>query len=169
MKKDEIVFFAVGVVFFSVMLYESLALLGRGRFGEMGSGLWPLIALGVCTVLSLVLLISSIQKYRRKTGVRPPLLTAEAMAEKKRQRTPVASSVLCFLAYLVTMPTIGFILATFLFIPALALALGERRRSVLMISPFLLTAIIVAVFAKFITIPFPKGTGVFAAFSRLFY
>jgi hypothetical protein len=31
------------------------------------------------------------------------------------------------------------------------------------------TAMIVAVFAKFITIPFPRGVGLFAEFSRLFY
>ena len=75
----------------------------------------------------------------------------------------------CFLLYLVVMPWIGFVLSTFIYIPAFALALGERRRSVIFISPFLLTAIIVAVFAKFITIPFPKGVGIFAEFSRLFY
>ena len=71
---------------------------------------------------------------------------------------------------MVVIPWIGFILATLIYIPAFALALGERRKWVLaVISPFLLTAIIVAVFAKFITIPFPKGVGIFAEFSRLFY
>jgi hypothetical protein len=40
---------------------------------------------------------------------------------------------------------------------------------ILAASPFLVTAMVVAVFAKFITIPFPRGVGVFAAFSRLFY
>jgi hypothetical protein len=29
--------------------------------------------------------------------------------------------------------------------------------------------VIMGVFAKFITIPFPKGVGLFAEFSRLFY
>jgi hypothetical protein len=40
---------------------------------------------------------------------------------------------------------------------------------VLATSPVLMTAVIMGVFAKFITIPFPKGIGVFAEFSRLFY
>ncbi len=70
---------------------------------------------------------------------------------------------------MVVIPWLGFILSTLIYIPVFALALGERRKSVLLISPFLLTAIIVAVFAKFITIPFPKGVGIFAEFSRLFY
>jgi putative effector of murein hydrolase len=67
------------------------------------------------------------------------------------------------------MPWIGFILSTLLFIPAFTLALEERRKMVLIISPFLITAITILVFARFITIPFPKGVGVFAAFSRFFY
>jgi len=70
---------------------------------------------------------------------------------------------------MVVIPWIGFILATLLYIPAFALSLGERRKWLLFIAPFLLTAIMIAVFAKFITIPFPKGVGIFADFSRLFY
>jgi hypothetical protein len=47
--------------------------------------------------------------------------------------------------------------------------LDERRKSVLIISPVLIPAVIIIVFGKFITMPLPKGVGVFAAFSRLFY
>jgi len=167
MKQGEIVFFAVCVAFFSFMFYDGLELRSHGRSGEIGSGLWPLIALGASAPCSVVLLISSGKKFLREGAAED--LTPEAAAEKKRQRVTVALSVACFLAYLVLTPWIGFILATFIYIPVFALALGERRMSVLLISPFLLTAIIVAVFAKFITIPFPKGVGIFAAFSRLFY
>jgi putative tricarboxylic transport membrane protein len=167
MKKGEVIFFAVCVVFFSFMFYEGLDLRTHGRSGEIGSALWPLMALGASTLLSANLLISSIKKLRQAEAAEG--LTPEAIAEKKRQRITVALSVVCFLLYLVVMPWIGFVLSTFIYIPAFALALGERRRSVILISPFLLTAIIVAVFAKFITIPFPKGVGIFAEFSRLFY
>ena len=167
MKKGEIVFFAVCVAFFSFMFYDGLELRSHGRSGEIGSGLWPLIALGASALFSATLLISSITKFRQKDAAEDQ--TPKAIAEKKRQRITVTLSVVCFLAYLVGIPWIGFILATFIYIPVFALALGERRMSVLLISPFLLTAIIVAVFAKFITIPFPKGVGIFAAFSRLFY
>jgi putative tricarboxylic transport membrane protein len=167
MKKSEIVFFAVCVAFFSYMFYDGLELRSHGRSGEIGSGLWPLMALGASVLFSVALLISSVKKLRREKAAED--LTPEAAAEKKRQRVTVALSVVCFLAYLVLTPWIGFILSTFIYIPVFALALGERRKSVLLISPILLTAIIMAVFAKFITIPFPKGVGIFAEFSRLFY
>lgn len=167
MKKGEILFFAVCVAFFGFMFYEALDLAGQGRRGEIGSGLWPLIALGASMLFSVALLISSIKKSAGKGASEE--LTPEAAAEQKRQRVTVALSVACFLIYLVVIPWIGFILATLIFIPAFALSLGERRKPVLLISPFLLTVVIMAVFAKFITIPFPKGVGIFAEFSRLFY
>ena len=165
MKKGEIVFSGVCVAFFGFMLFETLDLLGKGRAGEMGSGLWPFMALSVAAVLSLLLLIASV----KKRDAAAPEPTAEAIAEKKRQRTTVTLSIVCFLAYILVMPWIGFILATLLYVLAFALSLGERRRWVLALSPFLVTAIIMGVFAKFITIPFPKGIGIFADFSRLFY
>lgn len=169
MKKGEIIFSGVCVVFFGFMLFETFDLLGQGRSGEMGSGLWPFLALTASLVLSLFMLIASVQKYRAAAKESAPERTPEAVAEKKRQRITVTLSIVTFLAYILAMPWIGFILATLLYVLVFALALGERRRWVLAAAPFLVTAVIVAVFAKFITIPFPKGIGVFAEFSRLFY
>ena len=169
MKKGEIVFFGVCVAFFGFMLFETIELLGQGRSGEVGSGLWPFMALAVSLVLSLLMLIASIKKYRAAAREGAPERSAEAIAEKRHQRTTVTLSIVTFMAYILVMPWIGFILATLIYILAFALALGERRRWVLTVSPFLVTAVIVGVFAKFITIPFPKGIGVFAEFSRLFY
>lgn len=168
MKKGEIVFFGVSVAFFSFMLYQTLGLAGHGRAGEFGSGTWPTMALGISTLLSVILLVKSVRKAGNEGDI-PEALTPEAAAELRCARATVFWCVVCFLAYLVLIPMIGFILATFLFVGAFAVALGERRRMVLIISPFLLTTIIVSVFAKFITIPFPRGIGFFAGFSRLFY
>ena len=169
MKKGEIVFSSVCVAFFGFMLTQTFELLGQGRAGEVGSGLWPFMALLVSIVLSLLMLIASIKKSKTAAGQGEQAAAPEAKAEKKRARVTVALSVVCFLAYIIAMPLIGFVLATFLYILAFALALGERRRWVLAVSPVLVTAVILGVFAKFISIPFPKGMGIFAEFSRLFY
>ena len=169
MKKGEIVFFAACVAFFGFMLFETFDLLRQGRPGEVGSGLWPFMALAVSMLLSALMLIASIQKSIKAAGQGAQEVTAEANAEKKRARVTVTLSIVCFLAYILVMPWIGFILASLLYIFVFAIVLGERRRWVLAISPVLMTAVIMGVFAKFITIPFPKGIGVFAEFSRLFY
>jgi len=106
----------------------------------------------------------------RKAGEKPVAAPTpgEAAATWDRRRK-VGLSMLCLFLYIVVMPWIGFVLSTFLFVFAFAVSLGERRKWVLAVSPFLVTAMVVAVFAKFITIPFPRGVGVFAAFSRIFY
>jgi putative tricarboxylic transport membrane protein len=168
MKKGEIIFSAVCIAFFGFMLFETFELLGQGRPGEVGSGLWPFMALAISTLLSVLMLISNIRKSKA-AGPGAQGLTAEAVAEKRRARITVTLSIVCFLAYIIVTPWIGFIIATLLYILVFALILGERRRWVLAISPVLMTAVIMGVFAKFITIPFPKGIGVFAEFSRLFY
>ena len=71
MKKGEIVLSAVCLAFFSFMFYEAFELRGVGRFGEVGSGFWPLLSLGVTTILSLVWLIGNLRRYsREKKGAR---------------------------------------------------------------------------------------------------
>ena len=168
MKKGERVFFGVCAAFFGFMFLEALGLMGKGRPGEIGSGLWPGIALGACFLLSLAHLVAGLWKGPRGTdSTAHP--AEESIAAKRKRRITVTLSALCLLVYMGLIPYLGFILATLLFIPAFAFFLGERRKTVLLLSPFLLTAIIVAVFVKFISIPFPKGMGIFASFSRLFY
>jgi hypothetical protein len=170
MKKGEIVLSAVCLAFFSFMFYEALELRGVGRFGEVGSGFWPLLSLGVTMILSLIWLLANLRQYSRekgKTAEESP--TPEAIVEAWRRRKKIALCSVCLLAYIILTPWIGFILSTILFILTFVLALEEKRKLVLIISPLLITAVIIVVFAKFITIPLPRGVGMFAEFSRFFY
>ena len=169
MKKGEIVLGAFCVAFFSFMFYEAVKLHGVGRFGEVGSGFWPMLFLGVSVLLSLGWLIATLGKFFKAKGEAAAESSPEASADTRGRRKKVGLSILCIFAYILAMPWIGFILSTFFFVPAFALALEERRKLVLIISPFLVTAITILVFAKFIAIPFPRGVGIFTVFSRLFY
>jgi hypothetical protein len=169
MQRGEIVVSAFCIVFFSFMFSEAITLHGVGRFGETGSGFWPLLSLGASVLLSLSWLISTLARASKEKGKAVENPTPEAMAEAWGRRRKVGLSILCLLAYIIAMPWVGFIPSTLMFILAFALVLEERRKWVLIISPVLVASIVIGVFAKFITIPFPKGVGVFAAFSRLFY
>ncbi len=165
--KGEVFFFAVCVAFFGFMGVQALVLWGEGRAGEVGSALWPLIALAASLGFSGVLLIQAVRSPRRAAAAQAA--DRSEGDENRRRRQAVALSTACFLVYLGAISWIGFILATLLFIPAFAFALGERRVKVLVAAPLVLTTVMTAVFLKFLSIPFPKGMGVFAAFSRLFY
>lgn len=169
MKKGEVILSASCLVFFAFMFYEAIELRGVGRFGEVGSGFWPLLSLGAATILSLIWLIANYRLYSREKGKPGEHLTPEAVAEAWSSRKKVGLSLICLFCYIVITPWIGFLLSTMLFILAFILSLDERRKTVLIVSPLFITAVIILVFAKFITIPLPKGVGIFAEFSRLFY
>ena len=170
MKKGEIVLGAFCLAFFTFMFYEALELRSLGRFGEVGSGFWPMLSLGMTIILSLIWLVTNLRNYSRQQGkpAGEPPAPAERL-EAWRRRRKIALCSLCLLAYIVILPWIGFILSTVLFILAFVLALEEKRKSVLIVSPLMITAAVIIIFAKFITIPLPKGVGMFAEFSRFFY
>jgi putative tricarboxylic transport membrane protein len=117
------------------------------------------------------LLISSLVGYlkakRQSSG--EPLLSPEAAKGLRLRRKKIALSSILLLLYIIIMPWIGFGLSTLLYAPAFILVLGERRKLVLILSPLLVAVFVILIFSRFIAIPFPKGVGIFAAFSRLFY
>jgi len=171
MKRDEIVANVVFIAFFIFMLINSLKLHEIRRFGEVGSGFWPILILSAATLLSILLLVSTSIKYlneKKKASVEASV-SKEALVDLKSRRRKFALSVILLLIYVIVMPWIGFVLSTLIYVLAFILALEERRKYVLIISPVLVTALIVIIFAKFIVIPFPRGVGIFAAFSRLIY
>lgn len=165
MRKNHLIANGVVFVFFLFMLIHAFRLHEIRRFGEVGSGFWPLLVLSSAVILSLVLWM---KEWRLKRGER-----VERLEEKEvpsgEGRLKVFLSILCLLFYVMVMPFIGFILSTLLFIFPFIFILGERRKWILVLSPLLVTGLIVLVFGKFIAMPLPKGMGFFAAFSRLFY
>jgi len=171
MKKDELVANLGVIAFFSFMLVQATELKFVRRFGDMGSGFWPIMVLSIATALSILVLIFNVRKYLKEKSARteaPQALDTGARDIRER-RIKLILSVVCLLIYILIMPYIGFVLSTLFYVLAFILALGERRKWVLAISPFLVTAMAVAVFGKFITIPLPRGVDAFAAFSRIFY
>jgi len=171
MKRDEVVADVVLLAFFIFMLMNSFKLHEIRRFGEMGSGFWPILILSTATFLSIVLLVSTTIKYLngKKKAFGEVSISQKSLADLKSGRRKFVFSVILLLVYIIIMPWIGFVLSTFIYALAFIVALEERRIYVLIISPILVTALVVIIFAKFIAIPFPKGFGIFAAFSRFIY
>jgi putative tricarboxylic transport membrane protein len=170
MKKGPIIGNAVILVFFLFMLFESFKLHDIRRFGEMGSGFWPILVLALACILSAILLFFSLRKGKGKEeeeAEAPP--SPESIADRKRARNIIILSSVATLVYIFAMQWVGFAIATLLYVLAFILILGERRKWVVILSPLLVTVFILAVFSKFISIPFPKGIGIFADLSRFFF
>ena len=170
MKKGPIIGNAVILAFFLFLLLQSFKLQEIRRFGEMGSGFWPILILSLASLLSAILLISSLMKRKEKEGKEAEESSSpEAVASRTRARRIVVISSVATLVYIFAMQWIGFALATLFFVLAFIVTLGERRKWVLVFSPILVTVFILVVFSKFIAIPFPKGVGIFAELSRFFF
>lgn len=171
MKRDELVFIVILVVFFAFMLCNSLGLREVRRFGEMGSGFWPILVLSMALLLSMVLLGASYRQYKRGKGkiAAEEEIPGQIEADRGRGRKKLSLTILFLLIYLCLMPWAGFIPSTLIYVFAFIFALEERRKLVLALSPPLVTAMVVIVFVKFLSIPLPKGVGVFADLNRLFY
>jgi putative tricarboxylic transport membrane protein len=170
MEKGPIIGNAVILVFFLFMLFESFKLHEIRRFGDVGSGFWPILVLALASILSASLLFSSLRKGKKKGEKEsevPP--SPDSIAARKRARNIVILSSLATLAYIFAMQWVGFAIATLLYVLAFILILGERRKWVVIFSPLLVTVFILVVFSKFISIPFPKGIGVFADLSRFLF
>jgi putative tricarboxylic transport membrane protein len=172
MKKGPIIGNSVILVFFLFMLFESFKLHEIRRFGDVGSGFWPILVLALASILSASLLFSSLRKGRKKGEKEsesevPP--SPDSIADRKRARNIVILSSLATLVYIFAMQWVGFAIGTLLYVLAFILILGERRKWVVIFSPLLVTVFILVVFSKFISIPFPRGVGVFADLSRFFF
>ena len=170
MKKGPIIGNAVILVFFLFLLLESFKLQEIRRFGEIGSGFWPILILALASLLSAILLISSLMKRKEKGEKEAGESSSpESIASRTRARRIVVLSSVTTLVYIFAMQGIGFALATLFYVLAFVVILGERRKWVLVFSPVLVTVFILVVFSKFIAIPFPKGIGIFAELSRFFF
>ncbi|HSR12982.1 MAG TPA: tripartite tricarboxylate transporter TctB family protein [Thermodesulfobacteriota bacterium] len=170
MKKGPVIGNAVILLFFIIMLVNSFKLHEIRRFGEMGSGFWPILVLGLAVVLSAILFLSSLSKKGAKAKKEDQEPAApESPAERGRARRVVFAASAATLAYIFAMQWLGFGVATLFYVLAFTVILGERRRWVLILSPVLVTVFILIVFSKFISIPFPRGVGVFADLSRILF
>ena len=168
MKKGEIITSGVIVAFFLFMFMDSLKLHEVRRFGELGSGFWPSLILSSGILLGAVLLISNLIKYSREKKEQVPL-SSEAMTDLRCRKRKIGLSIFLLFIYILIMPLIGFVLSTLLYVAGFIFILEERRRLVLALSPVLVTGLVILIFSKFITMPFPRGLGIFASFSRLIY
>ena len=171
MKKGQFIGNLIILAFFLFMLFDSLKLHEVRRFGEMGSGFWPILILATAIVLTALLILSSFRKTKKgeeKEAPQEPPSPEEAAGRKRARKIVVLASGVT-LVYIFAMQWIGFALATLLYVLAFILVLGERRKWVLLVSPILVTVLILVIFSMFIAIPFPRGIGIFADLSRFLF
>jgi hypothetical protein len=142
----------------------------RWRF--VGPDFWPNWILNFAILITAFLLISSIRDvYLASKGAGSECVEEEPAAEEAtcNELGRTLGVVGITFVYLYLIRTIGFIVATIMFGIIYLLFLRERRPLILFSIPTVLVLLIYVVFTKVLTVPLPRGTGIFRTISNFFY
>lgn len=138
---------------------------GSPRYAQIDTDFWPKIVMGLMAVLTGIIALQNAASLLRERGMG----AADLIALDWRAIGRMAAMAGLVVAYFLAFGRIGFLLATlaFLWIAAFALP-GGRPLAKLIFAP-VFTIALTALFSRVLTLPLPRGQGVFYQFSLLFY
>lgn len=140
---------AVFWLFFSVAVLIQSIRMGVGTLSNPGMGFMACGASGIMVLLSLILLLQSFQGGKvREESARP--FTGLLLGR-------VVGFMIAVLLYILFLPSLGYLVATFLLMDCLLLMVGRRNWILLIIFPALTSLVSYYVFAKLFQCPFPAG------------
>ena len=128
---------------------------------NLGPDFWPRTALAAMMIICLIqgarLLIFG------RAGEEEPLVGAAPEAESQAPRSPLllGLGLLLTIGYGATVSTLGFAIATFLFMALFMYAGGYRRHTVIWLSSLIGTVILVLLFQKVVYVSLPRGIAPF--------
>lgn len=133
----------------------------------IGPGGWPSVILGLMLILSLLLLIKT---YRSHQQVGADQEVKEEQGEHVTSRSYRHWLVLGIsVLYFFLMPYIGFVVATPLYLIAVARLLGMTGWLKIICLSIICSAFFIYLFAITLMLPLPRGLGLFRTLSLLLY
>jgi putative tricarboxylic transport membrane protein len=141
---------AVFWLFFSTTVLIQSFRMGVGTLGNPGMGFMACSASGIMVFLSLILLMQSFIKKKgsEEESVRP---FAGLMLGR------VVGFVIAVFLYIIALPSLGYLIATFLLMGCLLMIVGKRNWWLLILFSALSSLVSYYVFAKLFQCPFPAG------------
>ncbi len=136
-------------LFFSAAVFTQSIRMGVGTLGNPGMGFMACGASGIMVLLSLILLLQSFKRGKDREE------SAHPFAELLLGR--VIGFVMAVLLYILLLPSLGYLVATFLLMACLLMMVGRRNWMLLIIFPALTSLVSYYVFAKLFQCPFPAG------------
>jgi hypothetical protein len=134
--------------FAAVVLMQSVRM-GVGTLMNPGMGFMACGASGILALLSLVLLIQSSVRSRK---TEEPVHPFTGLLYRR-----VIGFVMALLAYIFLLPSLGYLVATFLLLACLLIIVDKRKWWLLIMFPALSSVVSYYVFAKLFKCPFPSG------------
>ena len=137
------------------LVYVNMTVGSTVHADPLGPAFWPNIML---TLLIILLGINLVQIYRKTPKEERNFDSIKNISVKAIAGSRLFQGMALFVVYAFLLDWIGFIPASFLAGICLSYLLGEHRPGVLVLSSFLIVALIFVLFFKGMSIQLPRGT-----------
>ncbi|MCM3761825.1 tripartite tricarboxylate transporter TctB family protein [Halalkalibacter oceani] len=178
--RSNLVISIIGIAFSAFFLYQSTILPIPQRNIIIGPEFWPIILTVAMLIVSVSLLIKTLLSAKKEPAAESSveetaLLNEEVAKEVEIDEPEIAYPnrmwmiILAVALYIALVGLVGFIITTVVFLFAASWILGLKKWISLTLTSVLSTAGLVLIFTFFLTLPLPRGVGIFRELSFLFY
>lgn len=149
--RGALIFGALLLAFALFLIYDATRIRQGGGFTIIGPRVFPLLAAGALAILAVLMLL-------RATVWPDADLAARGLAEAEATHWPTVGMVLALLVvYPFAMSTLGYVVATAIFLPAAAWALGSRSPWRDLAVGVVLALVIYLGFTRLLSVRLPAG------------
>ncbi|UAL48021.1 tripartite tricarboxylate transporter TctB family protein [Sutcliffiella horikoshii] len=168
-KKDYL-FYSIVILFaLSFMMMTPQIKITNASF-IIGPRSWPYILLTLMISLALFGILKNYILSKKMKMIEPGELVEEHEPEKTVFKLSIPMiSLIMLIIYVLLLNVIGFVISTPLFLYGISLLLGQKKQLYSVIFGFVTTVVFVGLFSVLLSIPLPRGIGVFRQLSLLFY
>lgn len=157
-----IIFNFILLAVFSVFLKMSFSIEDLREVDPLGAAGFPIFILILLVILLLLSLINTIKAYVKNKNKTASNLSRESIFM-------VVSLVIFIALFTLVLDKIGFFFSILLLTPSVLFVLGERRKLIVILLTIFIPIVFTILFGVILSIPLPRGIGLFMEFSRLIY
>jgi hypothetical protein len=132
-------------------------------YQQMGDAFWPRAVLFVLIGLSVLLILQSFLKGRKKEPAQKTPL------QEALDRPALLKTMAVMIVYILCIPYLGFLVSTFLALIVFSYLMGDRKASRMVYFSLGMTVATYLVFALLIYTALPRGVWIFKSLSNLLY
>ena len=132
-------------------------------YQQMGDAFWPRLVLLVLIGLSVILILQSVLKGKKKESM------GKAAAEESSDRPIMLKTMGAMVLYVLCIPYLGFLVSTFLVLIVFSHLMGDRKTSRMVYFSLGMTVAAYLVFGLLIYTALPRGVWIFKSLSNLLY
>jgi hypothetical protein len=132
-------------------------------YQQMGDAFWPRAVLFVLIGLSIILIVQSVLKSGKKESAKKSSL------QEAPDRPALFKTMGIMIGYILCIPYLGFLVATFLALIVFSYLMGDRKASRMMYFSLGMTVATYLIFALLIYTALPRGVWIFKSLSNLLY